>query len=102
MNEKHDFASDLRTYLVGFALAALLSAVPFAAVALHRPRAQVLWLLIGCGLVQLLVHFRCFLHIDLSEQKRDDLQLILFSVMIVVLMVGGTLWIMGNAHRHMM
>jgi cytochrome o ubiquinol oxidase operon protein cyoD len=99
----NDFATELRTYVIGVVLAAILSAIPFTLVALdHASRSLCLWTIPVCGLSQVMVHFRCFLHIDLSRQKRDDLQLILFSTLIVLLMVGGTIWITVNQHRHMM
>ncbi len=52
--------------------------------------------MLGLGVVQMVVHFRCFLHIDLKRSARADLQLILFSSLIVALMVGGTLVILLN------
>jgi cytochrome o ubiquinol oxidase operon protein cyoD len=53
-----------------------------------------------CGLAQVVVQFRYFLHINLSLQKREDLLLILFSVLLLAIMAGGTIWIMANlAHR---
>lgn len=91
------------TYIVGYGMALLLT---FAAFLLVRLR----WLgggpasytVLGLGLVQMLVHFRCFLHIDLKRSARADLQLILFSSLIVALMVGGTLVILLNLRTRMM
>lgn len=37
-----------------------------------------------------------FMRIDPSRQKREDLQLILFSVLLPTIMAGGTIWIMSN------
>ena len=103
MSSSAAYRSDLRTYLVGLTLAVLLSTIPFALVAgTGLGRTALLWVIGVCALPQVLVHFRCFLHIDLSRQKRDDLQLILFSTMIVLLMVSGTIWIMWSAHHLMM
>ena len=53
-------------------------------------------IVLGLALVQMVVHFRFFLHISLRESARDDLQLILFSTLIVILMVSGTLVILFN------
>ena len=39
---------------------------------------------------------------SLARSSRDDLQLILFSTLIVALMVGGTLVILFNLHGRMM
>lgn len=94
---------ELRSYLIGFALAVLLTAVAFAAVVMGAwSRATVLWIIAVTAVVQIVVHFRFFLHIDLSKSKSDDLQLILFSFLILAMMVGGTIWILANLHARMM
>lgn len=98
-----DLRRDLLTYAVGYGLALALTGLAFALVYWHwaaPPRA--LALVFGLGLVQMLVHFRCFLHIDFKSQARDDLLLILFSTLIVLLMVGGTLVVLFNLRARMM
>ena len=59
-------------------------------------------IVLGLALVQTVVHFRFFLHISLRKSARDDLQLILFSMLIVILMVSGTLVILFNLRARMM
>ena len=53
------------------------------------------------ALVQIVVHMRFFLHVDLSRQKREDLQLILFTVLLLALMGGGTIWILTDLAARM-
>ncbi len=102
MRKDDEYASELRSYIIGLGLALSLSALPFATVAWHvLPRASLLWIILGAACVQIVAHFRFFLHIDLSKSKRDDLQLILFSTLIVIMMVGGTLWIISNQYARM-
>lgn len=83
-------------YVWGIGLALVLTLLSFGLVTwAAMPR---LWLLISIGvlaLVQMVVHFRCFLHIGWRE-NRDDLQLILFSALLLVIMVAGTVWIMAS------
>ncbi|SMF84615.1 cytochrome o ubiquinol oxidase operon protein cyoD [Tistlia consotensis] len=94
---------ELRACVWGLGLALLLTLVPFALVALGGlPRQPTLWTIGLLALVQIVVHFRFFLHIDLSRQKREDLQLILFSLLILLIMVGGTLWIIFDLYVRMM
>ena len=91
------------TYVVGYGLALLLTFASFGLVYLGLLRGrQAFYTVLGLGLVQLLVHLRCFLHIDLTRSARADLQLILFSSMIIALMVGGTLVILFNLQARMM
>ena len=92
LEERREF----RSYVWGAALALVLTLVPFALVHLVAMSGQSLLSVIGaCALVQMIVHFRCFLHIGF-RQKREDLQLILFSTLLLVLMVAGTIWIMAS------
>jgi len=93
---------EFRSYLIGFGLAVLLTAIAFGAVLMGEgSRATVLWIVAITAVVQVVVHFRFFLHIDLSKSNRDDLQLILFSFLILTLMVAGTIWILANLHARM-
>lgn len=94
---------DVRTYLIGYLIALALTGAAFATV--NWPRfggATTLGIVLGLGLVQLVIHFRFFLHITLARSTRDDLRLILFSTLIVALMVSGTLVILMNLRGRMM
>lgn len=99
MSEK---AKDIRAYVSGLVLAAILTAVAFGTVLFGLPRGAAIWVIGVAALVQVVVQFRFFLHIDLSRQKREDLQLILFAALIVAIMVGGSVWILWNQAERMM
>ncbi len=103
MSEAQENARELKSYFIGYGLALVLSIVPFALVFWSGlATSTTLSIIAGFALVQIVVHFRFFLHIDLSGQKREDLQLILFSALLFTLMAGGTIWIMFNLHMRMM
>jgi cytochrome o ubiquinol oxidase operon protein cyoD len=88
--------------LTGYGLAVLLTTIAFLAVISGLLSSKYALATVAVtGIAQLLVHLRCFLHIDLSQQKREDLQLILFSLLLLIIMVGGTVWIMDNLAEHM-
>ena len=92
-----DYVREARHYLAGFGLALTLTLVPFGLVHWEVMRGLSLAITIGVlAVAQIVVHLRFFLHIDLSRQKREDLQLILFTVLLLAIMAIGTLWIMGN------
>jgi cytochrome o ubiquinol oxidase operon protein cyoD len=91
------------TYVIGYGLALLLTCAAFGLVYLRLLRGpDAFYTVLGLGLVQMLVHFRCFLHIDLKRSARADLVLILFSSLVVALMVGGTLVVLFNLRQRMM
>ena len=91
------------TYGIGYGLALVLTIAAFALVRWHWTSPSItLGIVFGLALVQMVVHFRCFLHVTLHGPARDDLQLILFSTLIVILMVAGTLVLLFNLRMRMM
>lgn len=96
------YEKDFRSYCIGGALALVLTAIAFALVAFEiLPAFERLVAIALLAVVQIAVHFRYFLHIS-WHSHRDDLQLVLFTSLILFLMVGGTIWILFNLHDRMM
>jgi len=94
--------SDLRPYLIGFALALILTAIPFALVAVNPlPKSTTLIIIAMAAAIQVLVHLRYFLHLDLTSTPRENLVAIVFTAILIVLMVGGSFWIMFDLHSRM-
>lgn len=92
-----EYKRELRGYLVGYGLAIALTLVPFGLVNWRGLSQYGLYVAIGaCALTQIVIHFRFFLHIDPPRQKVDDLQLILFSGLLLFFMIAGTIWIMTS------
>ena len=89
-----EYRRDLRSYLCGISLALPVTVASALVYWSAMPRFGLL-LAIGAFALEI-VHFRFFLHIDPPRQKVDDLQLILFSGLILLVMAGGTIWIMAN------
>lgn len=101
-SENEGKAQEWRDALKGFAGAIVLTLAAFWLTIGHAfGKAATFAMLAALALIQIAWHFRYFLHIDLQKSHRDDLQLILFTGLIVLLMVAGTLWILFNQHSRM-
>ena len=93
---------DLRPCLIGFALALILTAIPFALVATNPlPKPTTLIIIGVAAAIQVLVHLRYFLHLDLTSTPRENLVAIVFTAILIFLMVGGSFWIMFDLHNRM-
>ena len=91
-----------KSYLVGFALALVLTAIPFALVAMNPlPKLVTLTIIGVAAIIQVLVHLRCFLRLDLTSTPRENLLAILFAAVLIFIMVGGSFWIMFDLHHRM-
>jgi len=98
---KRQESREFRSYVWGIGLALVLTLVPFALVHWSVMARSALFITIGAfALVQMIVHFRFFLHIGF-RRKREDLQLILFSALVLFIMVTGTIWIMASLAARM-
>jgi cytochrome o ubiquinol oxidase operon protein cyoD len=94
---------EIRAYLIGYGLALGLTAAAFAAVRWRTfTTGSTLAIILGLALLQMIVHFRFFLHVDLGRSARDNLWLILFAALIIALMVSGTLVVLFNLRQRMM
>jgi cytochrome o ubiquinol oxidase operon protein cyoD len=94
---------DTRTYLIGFVLALVLTAIPFALVYFKLLAAGPAVIVIAiAAIVQVIVHLRFFLHIDFRRTPRENLLALGFAALLIFIMVGGTLLIMFDLHYRMM
>ena len=92
----------LKSYLIGFALALVLTAIPFALVAANPlPKLPTLIVIGVAAVIQVLVHLRYFLHLDLTSTPRENLLAIVFTAILIFLMVGGSFWIMLDLNHRM-
>jgi cytochrome o ubiquinol oxidase operon protein cyoD len=88
----------VRNYLIGLALAGLLTAGSFLLAANHL----VFWgpsipvALIVLAIAQMGVHLVFFLHITTGPDNTNNVLALAFGVLIVVLVVGGSIWIMDH------
>lgn len=101
-SEREGYRRERRSYLIGGALSLALTGVAFAAVGAGLVAGTAaLVVLSALAAVQVMTQFRYFLHIDLRASHRDDLQLILFTALIIALMFAGSLWILFDQHMRM-
>lgn len=89
-------------YLIGFVLAVMLTAIPFALVATHAlSRTQTILVIAAAAVLQILVHLRFFLHLSFSRSARENLFAVAFTAVLIFLMVGGSIWVMLDLHMRM-
>jgi len=97
------YRQEQRHYLTGFALALLLTIIPFGVVYLGTFSGLLTGVILAISAIaQLVVQLHFFLHIGLRKSSREDLQLILFTTLIMIIMISGTLWVLTNQMHRMM
>ncbi|MGV3731763.1 MAG: cytochrome o ubiquinol oxidase subunit IV [Sphingopyxis sp.] len=93
----------MRDYVIGFLLSVILTAIPFWLVMTMPLSAGVTGAIImAFAVVQIVVHMIFFLHMTLKAEGGWSLTSLLFTVIVVVIMLAGSLWVMHHLNANMM
>jgi len=105
----HSHADDhahgsLRSYMVGFWLSVILTAIPFylvmSGVIENKQITSVI--IMAFAAAQIVVHMICFLHMNAKSESGWTLMALLFTIIIVVITLSGSLWVMYHLNANMM
>ena len=90
--------------MLGFALAAILTIIPFYLVMaeVDMARSTLVGIIMGLGAVQIVVHLVYFLHLKRSSEEGWNFFATIFAVIILVIVLAGSLWVMHNMNENMM
>jgi len=93
-----------RSYLTGFALSVVLTAIPFGLVmgGWIANVQVVIGICMALALVQIVVHMIYFLHMNSKSESGWTLMALIFTIIIVVIALAGTLWVMFHMNLNMM
>ncbi|MGV1790002.1 cytochrome o ubiquinol oxidase subunit IV [Rhizobium lusitanum] len=93
-----------KSYMTGFVLSVILTAIPF-------------WLVMGkvfsdpavtgaivmiFGAIQIVVHMIYFLHMNTRSEGGWNMMALIFTIVIVVIALSGSLWVMHHLNANMM
>lgn len=106
--DAHDEASShhgsFKDYLIGFVLAAVLTAIPFWIViydVFRNPKVGAVVILIF-AFVQIVVHMVYFLHMNSKSEGGWTVLALIFTSVLVVITLTGSLWVMDHLDSNMM
>ncbi|MGN6583287.1 MAG: cytochrome o ubiquinol oxidase subunit IV [Rhizobiaceae bacterium] len=94
----------LKGYLTGFVLAVVLTVIPFWLVmgnVLDNAVATGILIMIF-AVVQIVVHMIYFLHLDARSEGGWNMLALIFTVVLVVIGIVGSLWVMYHLDLNMM
>jgi cytochrome o ubiquinol oxidase subunit IV len=101
--DRHATSEAVWSYLIGLGLATLLTIVSFfiaGTTLVWGPSIPVA--LVVLAVAQMGVHLVFFLHITTGPDNVNNVMALAFGVLIVLLLLGGSLWIMAHLNQNMM
>jgi cytochrome o ubiquinol oxidase subunit IV len=92
-----------KSYWIGFLLSVVLTAIPFWLV-MSRPLSDQTTALIimAFAAIQIVVHMIFFLHMNRKAEEGWSLMALLFTLVLVVITLAGSLWVMYHMNTNMM
>jgi len=104
LDDDHGSHGSLRDYVIGFILSVILTAIPFwlvmtGAIADKSTTALVI---MAFAAVQIVVHMIYFLHMDAKSESGWNMLALIFTIVLVVITLAGSLWVMYHMNANMM
>jgi cytochrome o ubiquinol oxidase operon protein cyoD len=103
--DEHDAGhGTLRSYLTGFFLSVVLTAIPFWLVMGHvfDSATRTALIILVLGVIQIIVHTFYFLHMNSKSEGGWTMMAMIFTVVLVFITLSGSLWIMYHLDTNMM
>lgn len=99
----HDHGS-LKSYTIGFILSVILTAIPFWLVMgnVFKNSSTTAFVILGFAAVQIVVHMIYFLHMNSRAEGGWSLLALIFTIILVVIVLVGSIWVMYHLNHNMM
>jgi cytochrome o ubiquinol oxidase operon protein cyoD len=92
----------LKTYCTGFLISFVLTAAAFFMVDQKLMSDGMLYVSLSLlAIMQLIVQSVCFLGLNKSREGRWDLLPFMFTLLVIAILAGGSLWIMAHLNSNM-
>ena len=94
----------MRDYVIGFVLSVILTVIPFWLVMgeVLDSRVWTVALIMVFGALQIIVHMVYFLHMNRKSEGGWVLMSLVFTVIVIVIALVGSLWVMHHLNSNMM
>lgn len=103
-HDDHASHGTFKSYVTGFVLAVILTAIPFWLVMgkVFDKSSTTGIVLLALAAVQVVVHMIYFLHMNSKSEGGWSMLALLFTAMMVFIMLSGSLWVMYHLDHNMM
>jgi len=96
--------STLKGYVIGFVLSVILTAIPFWLVMNNVIASSNLtaFAILAFAVVQIFVHMIFFLHLNAKSEGGWNMLALIFTLVLLVIMLAGSMWVMHHLNVNMM
>ena len=93
-----------KDYVTGFVLSVILTAIPFWLVMgdVLASKQLTAFVIMAFAMVQIVVHIVYFLHMTSAAEEGWNLMALIFTLVIIVIALAGSLWVMHHLNTNTM
>ncbi|MBS0032713.1 cytochrome o ubiquinol oxidase subunit IV [Candidatus Palibaumannia cicadellinicola] len=103
LNIKNTINNHYQTYIIVFLFSIILTTIPFTIVFNHYfEKHTQIFILVICAIIQIILHLVFFLHLKISPEYQWNIVALAFTVLIIVILIIGSLWIMWHLNYNLM
>ncbi len=103
-HDDHGAHGSVKEYVIGFVLSVILTAIPFWLVMgnVFEDTKVTGLVIMAFAAVQVVVHMVYFLHMNFRSEGGWTMLALIFTVIILVIVLAGSLWVMYHMNHNMM
>jgi cytochrome o ubiquinol oxidase operon protein cyoD len=96
--------STMKGYIIGFVLSVILTAIPFWLVmnSVIPSSNLTAFTILAFAVVQIFVHMVFFLHLNAKSEGGWNMLALIFTLVLLVIMLAGSMWVMHHLNTNMM
>jgi len=99
----HSIREGIQGYSMGFVLAVALTIASFYVLSTHLIWGPAIVVMLAVlAVAQIGVHLVFFLHLTTAPDNTNNILALAFGILIVVMIIGGSIWIMAHLNGRMM
>ncbi|AWL07491.1 cytochrome o ubiquinol oxidase subunit IV [Massilia oculi] len=92
-----------KDYMIGFALSAILTIIPFWLVMGNVLAPETTkWVILAFAGVQLIMQMMYFLHLNSKAEGGWNMMALILTIVILVIVMAGSIWVMHHMNTNMM
>lgn len=92
-----------KDYMIGFALSAILTIIPFWLVMGNVLAPDTTkWIILAFAGIQLIVQMMYFLHLNSKAEGGWNMMALILTIVILVIVLAGSIWVMHHMNTNMM
>lgn len=103
IDSHHGWNTSIKPLILGFIFSIIFALGAYRIIThSHLKHDWLLFTVVGLGVLQIIAQLVFFLHLGLESKPRWNIAMFIYTILLVLALVGGSIWIMINLNYNLM